>query len=128
MEDITGKVDEVKTSTFKSAKTGRDIPKYEVVIAGMSYSAIGAPPTCVKGDVVTLKLVQNGIFVNISDVLKNGVSVLPARAAFGASGAATAKAQLIVAATMIACHHSAYAKTSVTVDDVRSILPALQSL
>lgn len=123
--DVEGTVDEFKTETI-TTKMGKPLPKFTIVIAGRKYTGIGTPTGIAKNDLVVLKLVNNNNFVNVSDILKNGVSILPKKPPFQMGNGGSNKATLVLAAVTLCCHNSA--GTGVELADVENVAKDLKAL
>ena len=123
MPDVTGQVEAV-TSANITTKAGKSLNKFEVTIGGSKYSGIGPTPKLAQGDTVTLKLKQNGNFINLVDVIKGGVSLMPKSGGFnrGPSGPST-KVLMVQTAVAIAIHNSQ--GKAITPADIQSLMPEL---
>ena len=127
--NVQGVVDAVTKEIIESKKNpGKTFPKFTFVIDGRSYSGIGElPATVMKGDLVTLKLTQSGQFTNVTDVLKNGVSVMPKRFPPRAP-AISSKAFAMLAAVIVCRHNSQIKNTAITIADIKATMPELEKL
>jgi len=122
--DVTGTIDEVTTTTIVT-KAGKSLPKFEIKIAGQGYSGIGPKPPVAAGDTVTLKLKKNGNFINLADILKGGVSVLP-KQQFNRGGGMSTKALMVLAACVVATHNNP--GKQISPKDLQAILPDLEKM
>ena len=129
LEPVTGIIESVTKETIESKKTpGKTFPKFTIVIDGRSYSGIGElPATVMKGDLVSVKLTVNGQFTNVTDVLKNGVSVMPKRFPPRAP-AISPKAFVLLAAVMVCKHNSQLKNVPITIADIKATMPELEKL
>jgi len=123
MPDVSGVVESVTASNI-TTKAGRSRNKFVITIGGTGYSGIGLTPKVASGDTVTLKLKQNGNFVNLVDVLKGGISLMAKPSGFsrGPSGPST-KVLMVQTAVAIAIHNSG--GKPITPADIQSLMPEL---
>jgi len=126
---VQGVIDSVTKQTIESRKNpGKTFPKFTFVIDGQSYWVIGdLPATVVKGDLVSLKLTQSGQFTNVTDVLKNGISVMPKRFPPRAP-AISPKALTMLAAVLVCRHNSQLKNVPITIADIKATMPELEKL
>ena len=126
MPDITGQIEAVSSANI-TTKAGKSLNKFEITVGGAKYSGIGPTPKVVQGDTVTLKLKANGNFVNITDVLKGGVSLMPKSSGFnrGPSGPST-KVLMVQTAVAIAIHNSG--GKPITPADIQGLMPELMKM
>jgi len=126
MPDVTGQIEIVAASNIMT-KAGRSLNKFEITVGGAKYSGIGPTPAVAKGDTVTLKLKANGNFVNITDVIKGGVSLMAKFGGFnrGPSGPST-KVLMVHEAVKIAMHNSG--GKPITPADISGLLPELMKM
>ena len=122
MPDVTGQIESITSSNIMT-KAGRSLNKFEISVGGTKYSGIGATPKVAQGDTVTLKLKANGTFINVVDVIKGGVSLMPKFRGGGAAGGMSTKALMVLAATMVAVHNAK--DTPITPADIQGLLPEL---
>ncbi len=111
-------------------RAGQNVPKYEVQGGGQLFSKIGQPPKDLAvGDKVVVKYAMNGRFANITDILKNGATILaPKFGGFGRpAAAANPKPYLILAATLLACHNKTHtAAQQIQPDDLDVYISELE--
>ena len=123
MPDVIGIVENITAGNI-TTKAGKSLNKFEITIGGNKYSGIGNTPKVAIGNTVTLKLKQNGNFVNLTDVIMNGTSLMPKSGGFnrGPSGPST-KVLMVQTAVAIAIHNSQ--GKAITPADIQSLMPEL---
>ena len=126
MPDVIGIVENITAGNI-TTKAGKSLNKFEITIGGSKYSGIGNTPKVAIGNTVTLKLKQNGNFVNLTDVIKDGISLMPKSSGFsrGPSGPST-KVLVLQLAVTIATHNSG--GKPITPADIQALIPELTRL
>ena len=131
-QDISGVVQDIQAAGTFVGRDGKNVPKYLLTVNGEKLSGIGAVPPIAKGDQVMVRVKINGNFKNVSDIIKNGQSVLPRRFGGGFGGNSMSpqlvKSNILLAATLIATQNSAVAKQPVTMDDIKSVMAELEKV
>ena len=127
MPDVNGTVENITSGNIVT-KAGKSLNKFEITVGGAKYSGIGATPKVAIGNVVTLKLKQNGNFVNLTDVVMGGVSLMP-KSGFGARGPSGPSTKVLVLqmAVQIAIHNAGPSK-AITPADIQSLIPELTKM